>query len=575
LSPTGNSDYSLFYIIHRNLSAITNQRSFVFDGAIVEDTIELWDFAVEDRPADPQQASMAMNFLARVPPKSFPLTMPRPFRNSSSIESEMVAYVLKFSSWAPFSVQPPQTASTSSSLMLRIIDLKLPIPSVRYLVIPEHINFTVVLQAYQDLRLMDNLSVFTFKLSLRKVNEHATPCVKKNVFFLSRPRRNYPELFSQLGFTGDRLESLRKRNDVIEFQSTADDIYVPVKTDGDKRVLSSFRMKITQQKILSAFAHSFKKSNKRKVNCVILELDTQDPQVAHFINRPPISSTANPGVAVTKEPFYTALVKEDFHTCTTLGYVRDSLVSINLATLFPYTYKMYSKNFLLHGSFVYVPDSEAKKLDDYLLCTGMDNVPKEKMDFLRAYDSYRINRKTLSLAVPLTEMALLIDALFLLVRFPQGTRLDFIHNEKSLVPGQETLVLANKEDGSQFNVQPSLLDVDRMLSSFPQVNHSGSISFLQFLQLHPEFLPPHFRLNLIVWPKTPYHDRWCIWLVTGVAGKIPDNGRMLAVQYRYAKEKVAKKKFSTSEVETPRSHPYASPPGFRRDTGGFGNKTEN
>jgi hypothetical protein len=126
-------------------------------------------------------------------------------------------------------------------------------------------------------------------------------------------------------------------------------------------------------------------------------------------------------------------------------------------------------------------------------------------------------------AVLMTETALLIEALFRLVAFPVDT---CVNSELN----QNLLILPKKKIGSYFNVQPAFLDVEKMSSSFPQVESTRTVSLCQFLQLCPEFLPPQFRLNFIIWPESSYDDRWCIWLNTGVLGELPDNGKVLHVR---------------------------------------------
>jgi hypothetical protein len=126
-------------------------------------------------------------------------------------------------------------------------------------------------------------------------------------------------------------------------------------------------------------------------------------------------------------------------------------------------------------------------------------------------------------AVLMTETALLIDALFHLVKFPVDT---FVNVELD----QNILVLPRKKIGSHFNVQSAFLDVEKMSSSFPRIESTGAVSLCQFLQMCPEFLPPQFRLNFVIWPESFYDDRWCIWLNTGVLGEIPDNGKVLHVR---------------------------------------------
>jgi len=519
LSATSTTDNGIYYILYKNLKAITNQTIFYFDGAIVQDKIELWDFANDDtRPSSPQQVSLAMNFLASLPVGAFNVFMPRPFETFSpeSHDYWTNAYSLVFSSWRPFSVQLP-SVPLSSSLMLRVTDLKSAPCAIRYMVIPEHINFTVTLRMLSPVAAGRSFGIGVFKLSLRKINDTVLPCAKKNIFVLSKPRHNYPELFSQMGFTGNRLESLRSRPDVLEFKSDANDIYKCVSDYETKDVKSTFVMPAPRQKILSVFAQSFKKG-RTKINCLIMELSSLDPQVKHFLERPCIGPSDNPGVVVTKEPFYNSIVRDEFHTRTTLGYVRDGLATIDLASKFPYSYKMFQKNFLVNGSFIHVPDKEAKDLDAYLLCCGMDNIPDSKQDFLRAYDNYRINRRSISLHVPLTEMALIIDALFYVCPLPKAR----VH-EKEV---HEIWFEDHVKD-----MTPYMMDVDGLLRTIPAISRSGSTSFLMFLQLHPEFLPSQFRLSLIDAHKNALDDRWCIWLTTGVQGPIPPNSKHLKLVF--------------------------------------------
>jgi len=126
-------------------------------------------------------------------------------------------------------------------------------------------------------------------------------------------------------------------------------------------------------------------------------------------------------------------------------------------------------------------------------------------------------------AVLMTETALLIEALFRLVRFPAETSVNSELNHNFLI-------LPKKKIGSYFNSQSAFLDVDKMSSSFPQVETVKTVTLCQFLQLCPEFLPPQFRLNFIIWPDSPYDGRWCIWLNTGVLGELPDNGKSLHIR---------------------------------------------
>jgi hypothetical protein len=462
-------------------------------------------------------------------------------------------YSVHFPVWKRFEKDANLTSVNQKSVLLRVTKVTKNGFRRKYYSIPEHVNICLVLRPTVWIKKDDPDSNIKFKIEFRGQKDEVgrKHNFENTVVFLKNPRETYPELFMNGSFKGNRLSSLLSRDDVMIFKY--DLIEKLYKFSAGVHFPFRFECKAYDQKVLFGFHQSFKKPNGKTgyAHILFIESLTAHSDVNYYLSHQSLPTHYNPGVQVAKQAFITSLFRSDFHNQVSLQYRLKEFLKMRLQDKFPVSYKYFLNGIHREGAFLFVPDTEAEKLDEFLLCTGSTQIDPHSQGFLDYFIRYRSVRRSYSKHIPQLEFVLLLDNA-LLLRPLKEVKHDF---QQGLGDAYE-MNLSRK-----IHIPDYFLDVEELLRSAPEINSSEITEFIAFLQTHSDLIPDRYRFNIFHKDASIF---WAIWEYDPRSKVLPGKHSPIHIKwplnYLSEKERVQRmtpydrRRFDPTYVSPPRFH---------------------